>query len=358
MMVVVLALVVLIQVITYTNGNCFPNLFCGEELKLNNMGKNCRSLNWTEFDTCVNTSELILSNNNITQIEGYPKTNIKKLSHLDLSFNKLKHLPKGFLFQAKELMKLNLMNNYLLDLPEDFFNASTKLKILHLEGNPISSVPNSIIKTNLANLTVDCRCDVTKSIVELFSRSCQNATFNECNKGKFYCKSTNDWLDINIFYTENCHSQRFLAAYISIPLVLVGIIAVVVIIVVVRKKRKLTTFEDKSDINASQAQTQPRYTSRNVESLPKEGLSNFKTPSKPYENVFIGQLHPPPAGQYECLDRSQRDTRSHIAEEEYYMQCDTSEGNQPIYGNTEQMYYNYAGPQNQPDDDVYIMPDT
>ncbi|KAJ1085428.1 hypothetical protein NDU88_005560 [Pleurodeles waltl] len=62
-------------------------------------------------------------------------------------------------------------------------------------------------------------------------------------------------------------------------------------------------------------------------------------------------------GQYECLDRSQQDTRSHVVDEDYYMQCDTNEGNQPIYGNTEQMYYNYAGPLNQADDDVYIMPD-
>ncbi|XP_078524354.1 leucine-rich repeat-containing protein 25 isoform X2 [Lissotriton helveticus] len=357
-MMAVLILVVLIHLITYTNGNCFTDIVCVEKLNLNNMAKNCPILDWSEFYRCVNISELIISSNNITQIEGYHKTNLKRLSHLDLSFNKLKHLPKGFLFQAKELTKLNLMNNYLLDLPEDFFNASTKLQILHLEGNPISSVPSTIIKTNLVNLTVDCRCDVTKSVVGLFSRSCQSATFNECKKGSFYCKSTNEWLDINIFYTENCYSSRLLAAYIFIPLVIVGIIAVVVLIVVVRKKRKLSTFEAKSDLNASPAQAQPRYTSRNLEYLPKEGSSNSKAPGKAYENVFIGQLHPPPTGQYECLDRSQQDTRSHSVEEDYYMQCDTNEGNHPIYGNTEQMYYNYSGPQNQPDDDVYILPDT
>ncbi|XP_069073005.1 uncharacterized protein [Pleurodeles waltl] len=356
-MMVVLALMVLVQVITYANGDCFTNIKCSEKLDLNNMGKNCSKLNWSEFGKCANISELILSNNNITDIEIYSTSNMKNLSHLDLSFNKLKYLPKEFLFQTKELTKLNLMNNYLLDLPEEFFNASTKLKVLHLEGNPIFSVPNTIIKTNLVNLTVDCRCDITKSIMELFSRSCQNATFNECNKGTFYCKSTNTWLDISVFYTENCHYPRFLAVYISVPLVIVGITAVVVIIVVVRKKTRSTHFEDKSDTNAPQAHTQPRYTSRNVESLPKGGSSNLKTPTKPYENVFIGQLHPPPAGQYECLDRSQQDTRSHVVDEDYYMQCDTNEGNQPIYGNTEQMYYNYAGPLNQADDDVYIMPD-
>ncbi|XP_069505373.1 leucine-rich repeat-containing protein 25 isoform X2 [Ambystoma mexicanum] len=300
----IVALVFILCNIPLTSGNCFNDNFSCQTSNLSNIRNNCSILHWSEFDTCKTISKLILSHNNIKQIEEHPGSGNTKLSYLDLSFNELQRLPKGFLSQAGELEVLNLANNKLIELPGDFLGASNKLQILNLEDNPITNVPSTVMKRSLVKLTVDCRCDIAWNIMDKYSQAQLNGTSHEYSNSSFRCKHENNWFDIKDFYSQKCQNSALLAVYICVPLV-VGIIAGIAIYFGVRRNRMATDFQMKPDSDKSPTHTQPRYTSRNMESLSKEGSSQFQNQAMPYENVFVGPLHASPVGQYECLDRAQ-----------------------------------------------------
>ncbi|XP_029470239.1 leucine-rich repeat-containing protein 25 [Rhinatrema bivittatum] len=351
-----------------SSGKCFNESIsnCNSILNLSNKTQNCPTLSWSEFDRCSNVTVLLLSNNSIAEIVNDSWTPFPHLIRLDLSSNRLQHLPAGFLSQAFQLQELSLKHNNLQDLPNEFLKDSGKLKVLSLEGNPLPSISSSLFQANLTSLTVDCRCDITGSLVQVTSQQCAtlNNTYSNCTNPVFRCVSSqSEWSNAQDFHNQQCQGSSLLALYICLPIVAGGILVGIAICCILKRKRAGTVFQSKeaSSSMPSPSHSQPRYMARNTGGLSQAGPCQLQPQSKDYENVFVAHLQTEPAGKYECLDRQRQlpdpKSRKQMGEEDYYMECDANGGDQAIYCNTESAFYNNAKSFNVEDDDVYIMPD-
>ncbi|XP_053558930.1 uncharacterized protein LOC128649600 [Bombina bombina] len=337
-----LLLAVFLYGVINTNGQCLkPDCQfvdpSGREL-------NCTLLKWPNCKNTVN-----LSNKGIEYVEIQTNTTFQSLVNLDISNNKLTHLPEHFLYNAFALKEINLSNNMLKSLPENFLRNSSKLENIRLEGNQLSFIPSSIFHRDLVNITTDCNCKIAGTLIQDKSDLCNNMT--KCPS--ITCQTASGSSSVDDYYKKEC--GYLLILYIAIPIVILVLVIGGVILFVCKRKRKHSDFESKSVTDKSPAHSQPRYMTRNVDSVPTASKSN---PRQDYENVVIGYMQPEQALSYEYPNKSKsQGTNSNNMMEEIYLESDVND--QPIYNNTQDVYYNYTdhGPINKEEEDVYIVPD-
>ncbi|XP_060089412.1 leucine-rich repeat-containing protein 25 [Heteronotia binoei] len=287
---------------------------------------------------CVN-----ISGRDIAGIRGAPGQR-SPLRELDLSHNHLSSLPPGFLNHTEELEHLFLQGNHLPELPPAFFEKTGRLKELRLEGNPLLSVPPSLLQLCLESLSVDCHCQVAGSI----SSYCQR---NNCTRPvSCHCSSPQGLLNATDFYAQQCRGLP-VAVYVAIAVSLLALLlGAAVVYIVVRRKKGAATVREKRESTTSNG-AQPRYISHGgLQADPAQRKGGHAD----YENVFIGQAQEVRGGKHkERHSRKPPKSRSHQKAQE----AEAPPGEQPIYANTQDVYYNYVGTPAPLDEDFYVMPD-
>ncbi|XP_063003340.1 uncharacterized protein LOC134413144 [Elgaria multicarinata webbii] len=257
-----------------------------------------------------------------------------RVKELDLSDTGLGSLPQGFLGDATGLESLSLQGNNLKELPERLFNKTSKLKFLKLEKNLLRSVPVGDLVC-LEKLTVDCSCDVVRSI-DRYCKNCPSPI--ECQ-----CHSRTGLFNATDFHAESCHGPST-GIYALAVIPVVALLAVIgLVYFLFQKKNSGTLAQNKRGSNSSDvARGQPRYISH---AGPQGDAGRAGEGHADYANVFMEQPWDARAGQ-----RGKSGPPS------------GPQGDQPIYANTQELYYNYggaatAGPQGQDEEDLYIIPD-
>ncbi|KAJ6664325.1 hypothetical protein lerEdw1_008544 [Lerista edwardsae] len=285
--------------------------------------------------TCVN-----VSSQNISKIQGKPSEHLKVL---DLSHNQLQELPQEFWDNIQNLEKLYLNDNKLKQFPSKF----GKLVELRLEGNELTdtSLPTKPFPKTLKSLSVDCDCELV------------NATIFHCTDCAVECRETygTGLLNATEYHIQQCGVQKA-GINISIPIV-VSILALLLVAgtayFLIRRKKKGATFgQDKRASNASNVtQGQPRYLTHSGPQDLDRGTGHHAN----YENVFIDQAQEARGGPGD--HQSQRQPKSRLPSS--VEKANNSLAEQPIYANTQDVYYNYPGQtaSQAPDEEVYIMPD-
>ncbi|XP_053321697.1 leucine-rich repeat-containing protein 25 [Spea bombifrons] len=350
----------LLYTFSSANGVCF-SFNCSEKVNLSGHEKfeNCSMLKWSEFNKCHMLSTLILSHNSISSVETFPEATFQNLVSLDMSDNKLTKLPDDFLQDAKDLVELNLSKNRLNSLPPNFLKNSLQLNILNLQENQLSDIPSTIFHHGLQNVTFDCTCSLAHSVTLYKKNICQNYT--NCHQS-FNCKTASGWSRVDDFYKEKCGPPVLLALYIAVP---IGILVFVLsggLFFVCWRNKKSTFLESKENSDKSPARSQPRYMTRTIDSM--STASNQHRCSQDYENIFVSEpIKTNHLKPYEYIESEPSNVKSStVVEEDIYLESDANEIEQPVYSNTQPIYYSYTTPNvmncsNKEDEDVYIIPD-
>ncbi|XP_069596701.1 leucine-rich repeat-containing protein 25 isoform X2 [Ranitomeya imitator] len=303
------------------------------------------------WSNCHNYSNVTLNNKSINEIETNRESYYGNVSILDLSNNKIKVLPDGFLSNAIKLKVVHLQNNNLEGLPQTFLKNSSNLQVLSLEGNQLSTIPASIFHDTLHNLTVDCNCNLVNDLMDkINSALIHNAS----------CKSSSESANLQVFYEENCRKQ-YVTLYIVLPILVIALIAGGVALYMWKRKTSSSTLQSKSAANMSPVLGQPRYMSTNMETTATTVQPGQK---QDYENVFVGYLPTTETKPY-GYGKNEHKTGTHskpTTEGKIHLESDVYEGDQPIYTNTHGIYYNYTEPRlrnsnSKEEEDVYILPD-
>lgn len=297
-----------------------------------------------------NVNELNLSSKTIScftnQNLSVPTNYIK----LDLSNNMLDLLPEYII--SPSLTEVYLQKNNFKNLSDKFWNHKC-LQELHLEGNELSSVQGSVI-CNTTILSIDCQCDIIKSVIK---HHCQNS---KC-PGNFTCSLESKPNEaIMYFYEQTCKDLNLLPLYIVLSLLVV----VALLVLAVRGiKGNSETTSTKQDAESTSPHQQPRYISSARPACAATNPSR-ESPYEPapqhkdYENVLIGPLH---SAQRPNYASTVQPTPRYIAtmNEDFYLQCDVDVNDQPVYSNTDAVYYDYSAEAvpSPRDDDIYILPD-
>ncbi|XP_066460733.1 leucine-rich repeat-containing protein 25 isoform X2 [Eleutherodactylus coqui] len=300
------------------------------------------TLFWSQVSSC---SDIQLSGQGIDRIESKGSRS-DQLTKLDISSNKLTELPEDFLSYAPLLQEIHLEGNNLKRLPKMFLENSTNLQIFRAEGNPLSEIPPSIFHGSLVNLTVECQCQLVSNIMTRF-----NGSFSAM------CQTDSEWITLEAYH-QRC-GKGYLALYIVLPMLVIGLIIGGVALYIWKWKRSSTTLENKSAADKSPAHVQSRYTSRN-----SEGTATSASPGQrqDYENVFVGHQRTTEAKPHGYLEDEPELGRhgNNIPEDDIYLESDVNESDQPIYSNTQGIYYNYSQQdftKSKEEDNVYILPD-
>ncbi|XP_073444702.1 uncharacterized protein [Dendrobates tinctorius] len=306
------------------------------------------TLTWSIYSSCSNVT---LKNKSINDIITNGESYYGNVSELDLSYNEIKVLPDGFLSNAIKLKVVYLQNNNLESLPKTFLKDSSNLQVLSLEGNQLPTIPTSIFHDTLHNLTVDCKCDLVNDIMEKIN----NASILNAN-----CKLSSEWTNPLDFYEKNCRKQN-VTLYIVLAILVIALIAGGVALYMWKRKTSSSSLGSKSAEDMSPVHGQPRYMSTNMEATATTVHPGQK---QDYENVCVGYLpttETKPYG-YGKNEHKPGTHSKHTAEGKIHMESDAYEGDQPIYTNTQGIYYNYSesglmDSKSKEEEDVYILPD-
>jgi Leucine-rich repeat (LRR) protein len=74
--------------------------------------------------------------------------NLPELYHLDMSFNKIEELPRGFFEYNQKLEVLMLNNNKFYKIPTDIFKPLKDLMRVDISGNGLLEVSSSLWNSN------------------------------------------------------------------------------------------------------------------------------------------------------------------------------------------------------------------
>jgi len=197
---------------------------------------NC-TLNFNyELNTIVNPlmKKIQIVNCNIRTLQIINITYFPKLKILDLSNNKLTHIP-NHLHYCKELNICNFSNNEIQTIPMNF-NKIQSLKILdisnnHLQRIDMEQLPNSIEVLDLSfnNIYMDTFNIELENCKKIYINGCyfiRNCVFKSNNFEEIYCLDTyfesvrfeqSKYSQLNILciqLTENCKNDKI--KYINI----------------------------------------------------------------------------------------------------------------------------------------------
>ncbi|XP_026554690.1 leucine-rich repeat-containing protein 25 [Pseudonaja textilis] len=282
----------------------------------------------------------------------FPKVNFsvwKQVKELDLSNNNITTLSE--LKSGKNLESLFLHNNKLKSLPSDFFDKTPKLKVLSLEKNQLSSLSIENFHHCLKELRVDCHCNVADGLL--------NYCYNCSDRGiKCQCFTSERLDNVTDYYENKCHVITGYSVYVAITIaILILLLLAILVVLVIWWKKRAPVDQEKRPSNTSEGTSgQSRYISR----LHSPG-NTFQDMGihKDYENVFNDQ----PKGKVGKMKtrqgnhQSRKETTAKRSPSKAENR-DSSEGHQPVYANTQELYYNYSGrPIPEAVDDVYIIPD-
>ncbi|XP_053147721.1 uncharacterized protein LOC128343164 [Hemicordylus capensis] len=291
----------------------------------------------------------------IVQIKSGSSPLSSQVRVLDLSGNQLSTLPPAFLAQAQGLRELYLQDNRLQSLPRDFFVNATQLKVLALQGNRLTGVPGSVFTPSLETLTLSCSCDVLGTLPD----ECRETGPPNCSISVFCSNANKEVFNMTAFYTQNCgHKPTYLYAAVIVPIVVV-LVAAGVACFLVHRRKKAAIHQEKRPSNTSEgAHGPPRYISRSLGDPSRE--TDHDTIAN-YENVFIEPPHRA-RGRPEGRPSSRKPSKSRMPPAPTQEAEDAPPGDQPIYANAVDLYYNYNLPGGTPEpgalaEDIYIMPD-
>ncbi|XP_058019256.1 leucine-rich repeat-containing protein 25 isoform X2 [Ahaetulla prasina] len=273
----------------------------------------------------------------------------KQVKELDLSNNVITTLSE--LESAKKLESLFLHKNKLKRLPSDFFNKTPNLKVLSLEKNQLGSLSIAESYRCLKELRVDCKCSVARGIVN-YCHNCSNQGI------KCQCFTSERLDNVTDFYKDRCSASTGYDLYIGIIIsILILLLLAILVFFVIRWKKGAPINQGKRSSNTSEgASGQSRYVSH----LPQPGNAFQDTEfHEDYENVLKDQSKGK-VGKVKSRQgnhQSQKETTTNRFPSKGE-NSDSAEGHQPVYANTQELYYNYSG-KSIPEavDDVYIIPD-
>ncbi len=104
-------------------------------------------------DSAVEDGYLILSNENITNLDGLDEVpNISQIHSLDLSGNQLKTIPEDILNSLVNLRAIRLDGNQFTMLPTGIFNGLVNLRVICARNNQLTTLSQGIF-TGLTNLS-------------------------------------------------------------------------------------------------------------------------------------------------------------------------------------------------------------
>ncbi len=168
---------------------------------------NGKRLNSTAYEWGIDISDEHLKEHWFKKIrKGIPRDKdlLKKITHLNLEYNKLKDIPKEF-GKLINLQHINLDNNHIKILPNDFFNLINlqtlslssnnlvemsssiqnckNLKKIYLDRNPLKTIPNEIgnlLKLKVLDLS---SCDLETLPIEIGKlQELKNLNLEFCKK--------------------------------------------------------------------------------------------------------------------------------------------------------------------------------
>ena len=103
------------------------------------------------FDNLVNLEYLILEHNNFVSLSEGIFDNLINLKRLYLNNNNIGSLPHNIFDNLVNLESLHLSSNYISSLPKGFFDNLVNLEVLLLDNNKLTSLPEGIFD-KLVNL--------------------------------------------------------------------------------------------------------------------------------------------------------------------------------------------------------------
>ncbi|XP_078412280.1 uncharacterized protein LOC144689038 [Cetorhinus maximus] len=254
--------------------------------------------------------------------------------------------------QNSNLEELDLMNNELRHLSLNLLQNFTNLKVLNVKGNPITSISLSIIQA--VHVIFDCSCDVLRDLMHNCNKAvnCTQSFLDNLN-----CTNNSSVLNVSSFYPAECERLSLIPVYVLVPL-LIAVIVGISVFVLMKQRSKLNSSDvspNKHHSVSTSDHGQQRYTSTTnwkdaaaVTAGTERSREVKQQPEahKDYENVLMGESD---GAQRRC-DRNQK-----TSDDTYYLEstpaCD-------IYINEQPVYCNYTGSNADPEDDVYIMPDS
>ncbi|XP_068776212.1 leucine-rich repeat-containing protein 25 [Struthio camelus] len=308
------------------------------ELDLTNRTASCPVLDWAPF---ASQRSLRLGHNGIGALQPAARAG-EALEVLDMSHNELRELPPAFLSRARRLRELFLQHNRLRQLPAAFFANATALQRLRLDGNPLAALPAGALPAGLLLLAVPCRCEVVGSALD--ACACRPPA---CAPPVCRCFSDRGAFNLSDFHERQCRGGGAAAAGAGAAgglLLLLLLVVAAGVMLRCRRKGAAATGWPKREPPA--APGQPRYVSRATE---PEAAATGACLAPDYENVFVspggcsGAVRDgmPPAWQWA------RGSPQAPVDDDYFLESDSSHGDQPIYANT----------QTPATDDIYIVPD-
>ncbi|KAG8432543.1 hypothetical protein GDO86_016977 [Hymenochirus boettgeri] len=145
---------------------------------------------------------LLLSHNQIPDIDATSWSGMQSLQILDLRTNRISELSATFSFGLDSLIQLLLANNFLSTIPEKCFEYLHKLEFLDLQGNMISRLQSRALRP-LTNLR---RLQLQNNLL----RSLQNNDFSALQRLEFLDLSGNQIQDLPPAVFSSLHSLIFL----------------------------------------------------------------------------------------------------------------------------------------------------
>nr|XP_028569611.1 uncharacterized protein LOC114588463 [Podarcis muralis] len=263
-----------------------------------------------------------------------------RVEELDLSGNDLRSLPDGFLSRAAKVRKLRLSNISLQEIAPQFFANASGLQELWLEKNPLRWVPTGAFHGCLEKLAVDCQCPVSESVLS-YCQNCSSDTDCQCFTSESRARNVSD------FHAQQCQGMPgSLYAAIVVPIVAVVLLAGLAYFLI-RRKGAAAISHNKRDSSASEGvHGQPRYISH----AGPQGEGSHGCHAN-YENIDHG------AGARQGKRRASKPSTSRMSPGA--PDPDVPQDDQPVYANTQDLYYNYSGgpPSGNTEEDIYIVPD-
>ncbi|XP_072833955.2 uncharacterized protein LOC140701663 [Pogona vitticeps] len=195
-----------------------------------------------------------------------------------------------------------------------------------------------------------CTCEEAKDLYT----ACLNCTPSaacQCTSS-----SSQGRLNLTDFYAQECHGSATRAAlYVAIILPPVALLLAALLVYAFVQRRKVASLgHDKRASKASDAGLgQPRYISH---TSPLGDAARSPPGHQEYENVFVDQPQGARGGRSER--RSRKPSKSRPPSK--VRDTDSTQNDQPIYANTQDVYYNYVGrpaTQEVHNEGVYVIPD-
>ena len=121
-----------------------PELFSASLMEMDLTGNRLHSVDLSSFSNCNTLEHLILSMNQIAQLDVNQAKPITGLSALHLNDNRLSTIPDDLKAACPKLNTLALHNNALMGIPSSF-GIWKDLLMITVYGNPIRNIPQSVI---------------------------------------------------------------------------------------------------------------------------------------------------------------------------------------------------------------------